>query len=336
MNYYSHHIGDYLSATAHLSLLEHGVYRRLIDVYYIHEAPLPAEVKQIYRLVGAKSKDEREAVDTVLEEFFTKVDAGWSQSRCDFEIGKCAEGQSGREERTANEAARVKRHREERAELFEKLRAAGVHAPWNIGVEALRKLAAETSTPPLPVTAPVTPATASQSPNHPITPSPGFHHSESAAAASEPLATEKPEKLPPPLSATKGRAETLAERLSALETKRLGRKFNVTGSCGPVAEWGAVGVTDPQFREAYEVALARRAKEGGDQPISPGFLHKILLAVLADEGGPPAVPLPVKPKPACCHPGCGNEVSGTVSGRPWCREHRDYAMDASNFRRAAA
>jgi uncharacterized protein YdaU (DUF1376 family) len=65
MNYYSHHIGDYLSATAHLSLLEHGVYRRLIDVYYIHEAPLPAEVKQVYRLVGAKSKDEREAVDTV-------------------------------------------------------------------------------------------------------------------------------------------------------------------------------------------------------------------------------------------------------------------------------
>ena len=32
MNYYSHHIGDYLTATAHLTLLEHGAYRRLIDI----------------------------------------------------------------------------------------------------------------------------------------------------------------------------------------------------------------------------------------------------------------------------------------------------------------
>jgi len=89
MNYYSHHIGDYLSATAHLTLLEHGAYRRLIDVYYIHESPLPADKKQVYRLVGARTKEEKEAVDSVLDEFFTVLEDGWHQGRCDYEILVC-------------------------------------------------------------------------------------------------------------------------------------------------------------------------------------------------------------------------------------------------------
>ena len=42
MNYYERHIGDYLKDTAHLSLLEHGVYSRLLDVYYTRESPIPA------------------------------------------------------------------------------------------------------------------------------------------------------------------------------------------------------------------------------------------------------------------------------------------------------
>lgn len=89
MNYYSHHIGDYLSATAHLTLLEHGAYRRLIDVYYIHESPLPADKRQVYRLVGARTKEEKEAIDSVLEEFFEPSPDGWHQGRCEHEIAVC-------------------------------------------------------------------------------------------------------------------------------------------------------------------------------------------------------------------------------------------------------
>lgn len=89
MNYYSHHIGDYLSATAHLTLLEHGAYRRLIDVYYIHESPLPADKKQVYRLVGARTREEKEAVDSVLSEFFEVDESGFRQNRCDHEISLC-------------------------------------------------------------------------------------------------------------------------------------------------------------------------------------------------------------------------------------------------------
>ncbi len=44
----------------------------------------------------------------------------------------------------------------------------------------------------------------------------------------------------------------------------------------------------------------------------------------------------VKKDESCCFPGCSGKVSGSVSGRPWCRQHRDYAMDNANFRRAAA
>ena len=43
MNYYERHIGDYLKDTSHLSLLEHGVYTRLMDVYYTKETGIPKE-----------------------------------------------------------------------------------------------------------------------------------------------------------------------------------------------------------------------------------------------------------------------------------------------------
>ena len=86
MNFYSFHIGDYSSATRHLSWDEDMAYRRLLDAYYMREGPLPADKRQVYRLVVATSKAQREAVDVVLEEFFSLSDAGWSNQRCDEEL----------------------------------------------------------------------------------------------------------------------------------------------------------------------------------------------------------------------------------------------------------
>jgi len=91
MNFYPHHIGDYLTATAHLTWLEDCAYRRLLDVYYSREQFIPCDVSQACRLVRANSKDERKAVVTVLNEFFTLVDSGWSHGRCDEEIQKAKE-----------------------------------------------------------------------------------------------------------------------------------------------------------------------------------------------------------------------------------------------------
>lgn len=86
MNYYKRHIGDYAAATRHLSLLEHGVYCLLLDVYYTTEKPLPLDERAIFRLVGARSDEERTAVKTVLGEFFTSAPDGYRQPRCDEEI----------------------------------------------------------------------------------------------------------------------------------------------------------------------------------------------------------------------------------------------------------
>lgn len=172
MNYYERHIGDYLKDTAHLSLLEHGVYGRLLDVYYTREGAIPQA--QVERLIGARTKDERAALAAVLEEFFTLTDGMLHNSRCDAEIAKYAAGEPEREVKKANEDNRLKRHRDERAALFKALTDAGQHAPWNVGMQDLRALVKalqappatepETPVPPLPATAPATPATATQTP----------------------------------------------------------------------------------------------------------------------------------------------------------------------------
>lgn len=91
MNFYPHHIGDYLTATAHLSWVEDCAYRRLLDLYYSREQAIPGDVVQAARLCRATSKEERKAVETVLTEFFTLTDKGWTHGRCEEEIEKAAE-----------------------------------------------------------------------------------------------------------------------------------------------------------------------------------------------------------------------------------------------------
>lgn len=86
MIYFEHHIGDYAAATAHLSLLEDAIYSRLLRRYYLQEEALPVDVKQVARLAGARSQEELEAVQAVLDEFFTLTDTGWHNKRADEEI----------------------------------------------------------------------------------------------------------------------------------------------------------------------------------------------------------------------------------------------------------
>lgn len=89
MNYYKRHIGDYLKDTSHLTLLEHGVYTRLLDVYYTRESGIPDE--QAARLIGARAQEEKEALAVVLSEFFVLDGGIWSQTRCEREIDAMSE-----------------------------------------------------------------------------------------------------------------------------------------------------------------------------------------------------------------------------------------------------
>jgi len=91
MRHYAHNIGDYAAATRHLSMIEDGAYRRLLDRYYQEERPLPPDVTKIYRLVGAKTRPEQAAVLRVLEEFFKADASGYHQKRADTEIAAFSE-----------------------------------------------------------------------------------------------------------------------------------------------------------------------------------------------------------------------------------------------------
>jgi len=111
MNFYPFHIGDYASATRHLSWIEDAAYRRLLDVYYVKEEPLPLDVRQVYRLVVASTDEQREAVDVVLGEFFICMEDGYHHTRCDAEI-QCANEKKNKASQSAQERWRIARDKE--------------------------------------------------------------------------------------------------------------------------------------------------------------------------------------------------------------------------------
>ena len=140
MNYYEHHIGDYLKNTAHLSMVEDAAYRRLIDAYYTRESPLPADRKAVQKLARAQSKDERIAVDYVLDEFFELREDGWHQTRCDAEIDKYREKAPRAQEKRDNAKARQDKARARRRAMFEELASHGVTPPWDTTTADLEAL----------------------------------------------------------------------------------------------------------------------------------------------------------------------------------------------------
>lgn len=86
MHYYSHNVGDYRRDTSHLSMLEHGAYRQLMDTYYLTEKPLSLAHADLMRTHSARSADEVQAMENVLKDFFTRTDDGYIHKRCDVEI----------------------------------------------------------------------------------------------------------------------------------------------------------------------------------------------------------------------------------------------------------
>ena len=86
MIFYKHFIGDYQRKTNRLSILEDGVYRRLLDEYYANELPLPLEKDSCFRLVRAIKPVERKAVLKILSMYFTKTPDGYTQSRAAEQI----------------------------------------------------------------------------------------------------------------------------------------------------------------------------------------------------------------------------------------------------------
>lgn len=84
MIWYKFHLGDYITHTLHLADAEDLAYRRLLDMYYMNEEPIPLDTE----LVSRKIRLDQDITETVLKEFFDKEEDGYHNSRCDAEIAK--------------------------------------------------------------------------------------------------------------------------------------------------------------------------------------------------------------------------------------------------------
>lgn len=84
MIWYKFYLGDYITHTNHLSDAEDLAYRRLLDLYYISERPIPLETESVAR----KIRLDLDITESVLGEFFDKGVDGYRNSRCDIEIAK--------------------------------------------------------------------------------------------------------------------------------------------------------------------------------------------------------------------------------------------------------
>jgi uncharacterized protein YdaU (DUF1376 family) len=82
MHYYQFHIGDYRASTAHLSNEEDLAYRRLIDMYYDLEGPIPLDMEWVAKRIRV----EPSVIRDVLNDMFTYTPDGYFHARCDQEI----------------------------------------------------------------------------------------------------------------------------------------------------------------------------------------------------------------------------------------------------------
>ncbi len=84
MIWYKFHLGDYITHTTHLSDAEDLAYRRLLDLYYMSEAPIPLDTS----VVARKIRLDLDITESVLSEFFEITEEGYQNTRCDAEIAK--------------------------------------------------------------------------------------------------------------------------------------------------------------------------------------------------------------------------------------------------------
>lgn len=222
-------------------MLEHGAYRLLLDRYYSTEAGIPAA--QAYRLARARSEEERQAVDVVLEEFFDLVDGVWINERAEEEIAGA---------RVRIDAARQNgkkggrpRKNPEGADSETQQKPSG----FSPGSDSETQQKAHQA-----------PGTKHQAPVNPLP-------SQAAAIPEPEVAREDVDAAAS--DQTHGRACEIVALLRQ-------RGAALTGSDPRVIEWALAGVSDAQLLTALERANERRHARASPAPINAGFLDAIL------------------------------------------------------------
>jgi uncharacterized protein YdaU (DUF1376 family) len=88
MHYYQYNIGNYRRRTGHLTILEHGAYRSLMDTYYLEEQPLCVDIAHLMRTHSARTEDEQKAIKSVLSDFFILTEDGYCHADMDEKIAE--------------------------------------------------------------------------------------------------------------------------------------------------------------------------------------------------------------------------------------------------------
>lgn len=171
MNFYEWHIGDWLKKCAHLTAQEEGVYRRLLDWYYSHEAPIPLSMRDAYRAARCSTPQERKCVQRVLHEFFELMPDGWHQNRADKSIAAYRNASPVAQVARIAAKERSARAREKRSKLFNLLAQNGITPAWNATTAELEQICFERDI-TAPVTAHVTPSARDDTANKSHKPTP--------------------------------------------------------------------------------------------------------------------------------------------------------------------
>lgn len=145
VHWYKHHLGDYSTDTAGLSLLEHGAYRLLLDAYYSNNGPLPCEMPVLYRICHAINNHEKAAVQFVIKRFFTNSGMTIKNNRADQEILKYqAQCSANRRRIVPESASKPEARSQEEATPPPNTTYSGAAAPfdpdrevWRLGLEVL-------------------------------------------------------------------------------------------------------------------------------------------------------------------------------------------------------
>ena len=96
--YMALYVGDYQRDTKHLSCCEHGIYLQLLMHCWSTKSPLPVEDRKLKSICNARSQEEVDALQQVLEEFFVQKEDGWHNPRLSKEIDKAEAISSSRSE----------------------------------------------------------------------------------------------------------------------------------------------------------------------------------------------------------------------------------------------
>ena len=118
MHYYQFNIGDYASHTRYLTPMQDLIYRRLLDLYYLQEKPIPEDNPSQYIGLNECSTD----VQRVLNDYFILTPKGWINKRADEQIAEyknkqrsaSAAGKKSAEVRKASKDAALERPLNER------------------------------------------------------------------------------------------------------------------------------------------------------------------------------------------------------------------------------